>query len=123
QRERDAHVRDGDVVVARGDGSRGVLDGGAGAVRRLARIRSTTMTTTMTATHTHSFRALFERPADLKSGGYVKVPFDVEGAFGKKRPAVVVTLGATRYRSTVAVYGGESFVVVREEIRKLANVN
>ena len=63
------------------------------------------------------------RPPDRGNGVYFVVPFDVEAAFGKKRPPVRVTIGELTYRTTVAVYGGKSMIIVRADRREQAGVD
>jgi hypothetical protein len=53
---------------------------------------------------------------------FFEVPFDVRAFFGKARPPVKVSLARHRYRSTIAVYGGRSFVPVRRDHREAAGV-
>jgi hypothetical protein len=53
---------------------------------------------------------------------FIEVPFDVKAAFGKARPPVVVVINKHSYRSTIAVYGGRSYVPVRKSNRDAAGV-
>jgi hypothetical protein len=53
---------------------------------------------------------------------FIEVPFDVKAAFGKARPPVVVVINKHSYRSTIAVYGGRSYVPVRKSNRDTAGV-
>ncbi|MBS2029560.1 MAG: DUF1905 domain-containing protein [Deltaproteobacteria bacterium] len=62
------------------------------------------------------------RPEGAGTGTFFIVPFDVEAAFGKKRPPVVVTIGKITYRTTVAVYEGKPHLIVRSELREKAGV-
>jgi hypothetical protein len=57
-----------------------------------------------------------ERPA-------VEIPFDVKAEYGSARAKVVATVNGVRLRTTVAVYGGKSYVGFREEIRKAAKID
>jgi hypothetical protein len=71
-------------------------------------------------TKAHSFRAVIggksgERPS-------VEIPFDVRAAFGAARAKVKVTVNGIVLRTTVAVYGGRSYVGFREEIRREAGI-
>jgi hypothetical protein len=69
------------------------------------------------------FVAKLRRAEGEGSGFFLDIPFDVKAAFGKARPPVVCTLnGKTSWRTTVAVYGGKSFIGVRAEIREQAGV-
>lgn len=52
----------------------------------------------------------------------VKLPFDVRTIFGKARPPIVVTLNGYSFRSTVAVYGGESYIGIRRSNREAARL-
>ncbi len=58
-----------------------------------------------------------------KSGelALIVVPGDVRGVFGEARPAVRATLGKYTFRTTVAVYGGKSYVGVRRSRRGRAS--
>ncbi len=67
---------------------------------------------------TKTFKAILggeagERPV-------VEIPFDVRKAFGSARPKVKATVNGVELRTTVAVYGGRSYVGFREEIRAAA---
>lgn len=53
---------------------------------------------------------------------YVELAFDVKETFGKARPPVLVTVNGYTYASTVAVYGGRSYLPVRRSHREKANV-
>jgi len=54
------------------------------------------------------------------SGTLVEVPFDVRSAFGKARAPVRGTVNGYPFRTTVAVYGGRSYLGFRREIREAA---
>lgn len=54
---------------------------------------------------------------------YIRVPPDVLRALGpEKRAPVKVTLKGYTYRTTIAIYGGRSYVGVRREVRDAAGV-
>ncbi len=53
---------------------------------------------------------------------FFEVPFDPREAFGAARAKVKVTVNGHTYRSTVAVYGGRSYVPVRKSNRDAAGV-
>jgi bifunctional DNA-binding transcriptional regulator/antitoxin component of YhaV-PrlF toxin-antitoxin module len=55
-------------------------------------------------------------------GAVVELPFDVRAAFGQARPPVRGTIEGVPFRSTVAVYGGRSYLGVRRELREAAGV-
>ena len=59
-----------------------------------------------------------------KSGeiALIEVPGDVRAVFGKARPAVVAKLGRYAFRTTIAVYGGTSYVGVRRSHREAAKL-
>jgi hypothetical protein len=60
---------------------------------------------------------------DGGSSAYVRLPADVVSSLGPaKRPPVVVTLNGYTYRTTVALYGGQSLLGVRREIRDAAGI-
>jgi hypothetical protein len=72
---------------------------------------------------TKKFVAKLTKAEGEGTGFFLVIPFDVKEAFGKARPPVVCTLnGKTSWRTTVAVYGGKSFIGVRAEIREQAGV-
>jgi hypothetical protein len=52
----------------------------------------------------------------------VEVPFDVREAFGKARPPILVTVDGYTFPSTIAVYGGKSFIGVRKSHRAAAGI-
>jgi hypothetical protein len=52
----------------------------------------------------------------------VEIPFDVREAFGASRPKVKATVNRVELRTTVAVYGGKSYVGFRADIRKAAGI-
>jgi uncharacterized protein YdeI (YjbR/CyaY-like superfamily) len=54
---------------------------------------------------------------------FIRVPPEVLTMLGeRKRAPVKVTINATTYRTTIAVYGGKSYIGVRREIREAAGV-
>lgn len=66
-----------------------------------------------------TFRAVIE-PADPGSGGaFVRIPFDVEQAFGKKRVKVLATIDGVPYRGSLVRMGTEEhLLLVLKEIRQ-----
>jgi hypothetical protein len=48
----------------------------------------------------------------------IEVPGDVRAVFGMARPPVVAKLGTYAFRTTIAVYGGKSYVGVRKSHRE-----
>jgi len=52
----------------------------------------------------------------------VEIPFDVRATFGSARPKVCVTVNGVTIRTTVAVYGGISYIGFRKEIRDAAGL-
>jgi Bacteriocin-protection, YdeI or OmpD-Associated/Domain of unknown function (DUF1905) len=65
------------------------------------------------------FEAVLERRGQ---GTVVEVPFDVREAFGQARPPVRGTIEGVPFRSTIAVYGGRSYLGFRRELREAAGV-
>src|ERR1700737_3673467 len=54
---------------------------------------------------------------------FIRVPPEVLATLGqRKRAPVKVTINATTYRTTIAVYGGKSYIGVRREVREAAGV-
>jgi hypothetical protein len=64
----------------------------------------------------HSFKAIIENAGD--GGAFVRIPFDVEQVFGKKRVKVKAWINGEPYRGTL-VRMGEPFhiLIVLKEIR------
>ena len=56
------------------------------------------------------------------SGVFFEVPLDVPAVFGKARAPVRGTINGHPFRSTVAVYGGRSFLPVKKALREAAGV-
>ena len=52
----------------------------------------------------------------------VIVPFDVKAVYGQARPKVKVTVNGVTLRTTVAVYGGRSYIGFRKEICEAAGL-
>jgi hypothetical protein len=52
----------------------------------------------------------------------VEIPFDVRAVFGSARAKVKVTVRGVVLRTTVAVYGGRSYLGFRKEIRDAAGL-
>lgn len=71
----------------------------------------------------HAFSA---KILDAGGGGaFVEIPFDVETAFGSKRPKVKATFDGVPYRGMLARMGGEKHILIilksiREQIGKTA---
>ncbi len=58
-----------------------------------------------------------------EAGAFVQVPPDVLAALGpRKRPAVRVVINGVELRTTLAVYGGRSYIGIRREIREAAQI-
>src|SRR5215211_7542539 len=65
----------------------------------------------------------FETVLQAEDGGvFFEVPLDVPVVFGKARAPVRGTINGHPFRSTVAVYGGRSFLPVRKALREAAGV-
>lgn len=52
----------------------------------------------------------------------IKIPFDVEAAFGKASARVVATVNGYSWKTTVLVYGANSYIGVRAPVREAAGV-
>jgi uncharacterized protein YqfA (UPF0365 family) len=52
----------------------------------------------------------------------VELPFDVRATYGSARPKLKVTVNGVELRTTVAVYGGRSYVGFRKEVRDAAGI-
>jgi hypothetical protein len=67
-------------------------------------------------TQRYQFKALIEDAGE--GGAYVSVPFDIIGAFGKKRVKVVATIDGVAYRGSLVRMGGACHLLpVLKEIR------
>ena len=55
-------------------------------------------------------------------GAVVVVPFDVREVYGQARPPVRGTINGHPFRTTVAVYGGVSYLGFRRDLREAAGV-
>ncbi|MBM3151424.1 MAG: DUF1905 domain-containing protein [Chloroflexi bacterium] len=65
----------------------------------------------------HTFRAFIENPGG--GGAFVRIPFDVEAAFGRKRVPVCATIDGEAYRGTLVRMGEPCHIlVVLKEIRQ-----
>jgi hypothetical protein len=68
---------------------------------------------------THRFETVLEAEG---SGVFFEVPLDVPAVFGKARAPVRGTINGHPFRSTVAVYGGRSYLPVKRALREAAGV-
>src|SRR5881275_1353101 len=65
----------------------------------------------------------FMATLQANGGMFFEVPPQIMAALdGGKRPAVQVVLNGVVLRTTIAVYGGRSYIGVRREIRDAAHV-
>ncbi len=69
----------------------------------------------------HTFTATIENPGG--GGAFVRVPFDVEAAFGSKRPKIKATIKGEQYRGTLVRMGSDFHMLlilkgIREKIGK-----
>jgi hypothetical protein len=65
----------------------------------------------------YTFKAIIQH-ADEGGGAYVEIPFDVEAAFGSKRPKVKALIEGVEYRGTLVRMGTECHILgIRKEIR------
>ncbi len=65
----------------------------------------------------------FETVLEAEGGGvFFEVPLDVPETFGKARAPVRGTINGQPFRSTVAVYGGRSYLPVNRALREAAGV-
>jgi len=65
----------------------------------------------------HTFRAAIENPSG--GGAFVRIPFDVEQTFGKKRVPVKATIDGEAYRGTLVWMGEPCHILgVLKEIRE-----
>lgn len=67
-------------------------------------------------TKKHTFKATIQ---DAGVGAFVEVPFDVEKAFGSKKPKVKATFDGVPYRGMLTRMGGENHIlIVLKDIRE-----
>jgi hypothetical protein len=69
----------------------------------------------------HTFKAIIINPGG--GGAFVEIPFDVEAAFGAKKPKVKATIEGVPYRGILTRMGGEHHILIvlksiREQIGK-----
>src|SRR2546427_11444283 len=66
----------------------------------------------------------FEGQLESDQGAcFIRIPPETLAALGeRKRAPVKVTLNGYTYRTTIAVYGGKSYLGVRREVREAAGV-
>ena len=64
------------------------------------------------------FRTVLGKDPNGGEIALVEVPGDVKAVFGKARPPVVATIGTYAFRTTIAVYGGKSYVGIRRSHRE-----
>ena len=58
-----------------------------------------------------------------KTATMFRVPFDLEEAFGRRRPPVEVTIRGHTWRTTPGVYGGVGHVVVNRAVKAATGVD
>jgi hypothetical protein len=65
----------------------------------------------------YTFRAIIEDPTG--GGAFVRVPFDVEQTFGKKRVKILATIDGVSYRGSLVRMGTEChLLLILKEIRQ-----
>jgi hypothetical protein len=70
-------------------------------------------------TEKHSFTAVIHNAGG--GGAFVEIPFDVEKAFGSKKPKVKATIEGVRYRGTLVRMGGPNhMLLILKSIREQA---
>ena len=68
-----------------------------------------------------SFTVVLQRVQ--KTGTMFRVPFDLEGAFGRARPPVKVTIRGHTWRTTPGVYDGVGYIVVNRAVKAATGVD
>lgn len=58
----------------------------------------------------HAFTAIIQNAGG--GGGFVEVPFDVEAAFGSKRPKIKALIEGVPYRGSLVRMGGEHHMLI-----------
>jgi hypothetical protein len=56
-------------------------------------------------------------------GRWLRVPFDANEVFGEARPAVAGTLNGTPFRGRLSVYGGQTYLGLKKEVRDAAGID
>jgi len=69
-----------------------------------------------------TFRGRLRPPGAPGETCFFEVPFDVKEAFGKARAPVEATIKGHRYRTTVAVYGGEYYLVAKQAVQDATGI-
>ena len=69
-----------------------------------------------------SQRVTFTLGAPGGDVGMIPIDFDQRAVFGQARPPVIVEVNGYRYRSTIAVMRGETFVPLRRSHREAAGI-
>jgi Bacteriocin-protection, YdeI or OmpD-Associated/Domain of unknown function (DUF1905) len=70
-----------------------------------------------------SFQGVVNPPGGPGEAASIELPSSVVSALGsRKRPPVKVTLNGYTYPTTIAVYGGKSYIGVRREIQQASGV-
>ena len=68
-------------------------------------------------TEKHTFTAIIQDPGG--GGAFVEVPFDVEAAFGSKRPKIKALIEGVPYRGILTRMGTDCHILgIRKEIRE-----
>lgn len=70
----------------------------------------------------HGVRFATRVPGGEGREGLIELPFDVRAEYGQARPPVCGTVNGYPFRTTVAVYGGRSYIGFRKEIRDGAGI-
>jgi hypothetical protein len=65
----------------------------------------------------------FEAVVETEDEGvFVVLPFDAKAEFGHGRAPVNVTINGVTWESTVAAYGGRSYLPLRRGVRQMARI-
>jgi Bacteriocin-protection, YdeI or OmpD-Associated/Domain of unknown function (DUF1905) len=68
-------------------------------------------------------RRRFEATVERRGSGHaVRLPFDLEEAFGRGRAPVVVRVNGHTFRTTTMRYGGTDFIGLNREVRESAGL-
>src|SRR2546423_14547003 len=68
---------------------------------------------------TRRFEAVY---GESKRGPVIEIPFDVRQVFGKARAPVRARVNGYKFRSTIAVYGGNYLLGLNKQVRQAAGV-
>ena len=65
------------------------------------------------------FEAPIQQAPEYKNGAYIKIPFDVEQTYGKKRVKIIATFDGVKYQGSLVRMGSpDHILIIRKDIRE-----